>query len=195
MCPAAALYLPHRRLCHIPRWLKHTRSHLFASVHFVDKYTSWRVEELAWRQKRHLHCSHTSHMLDSQIVICECSPLIIAAPCLHWWGLWCDTVLLLGFYTLSCWLYRIFCDVCSACQRADCLCTPISSVLLVRVMWMSLTLTCLTLSLSALSQVLFFPPNNLKDIFGLHLRSVSLFASYSYRPLKRLARGYDDSLQ
>lgn len=69
----------------------------FVCLFFALTSGNQRVSEMRGNQtqiviqhenKRDIHCSHSSHLPVSQIIISECSTLINAAPCLHWWGLW-----------------------------------------------------------------------------------------------------------
>lgn len=96
---------PFRRLPHILRCHLLAQTHTFSSfccrafvcLFFALTSGNQRVSEMRGNQtqiviqhenKRDIHCSHSSHLPVSQIIISEWSTLINAAPCLHWWGLW-----------------------------------------------------------------------------------------------------------
>lgn len=82
------LFLPQTTTSH-PIPVLHSHTFSFFCCHSLLNSLQLRVwSKPAWKQKKHIHCSHPSRLLVSQIIIFECSTLINAAPCLHWWELW-----------------------------------------------------------------------------------------------------------
>lgn len=60
----------------------HANTHIFIPLlPFLVNF--FQLVRAACKLNRHIHCSHPSHVLVSQIIISECSTLIHAVPCFH----------------------------------------------------------------------------------------------------------------